>query len=120
MMLLTKGSKGKKVKELQNKLNKILNTNISLDGDFGMNTEVIVRQFQKKYKLKEDGVVGNYTWKQIEIQYNKEESSLLTFNKDRIVVFVDAGHGGIDDSGNYTTSGKRAFHADTKLHRNGH
>ncbi len=121
MMLLTKGSKGKKVKELQNKLNKILNTNISVDGDFGMNTEVIVRQFQKKYKLKEDGVVGNYTWKQIELQYNKkEDTSLMTFDKDRFVVFVDAGHGGIDDAGNYTTSGKRAFHAGIKLHRNGH
>jgi len=60
-ILLTKGSTGHQVKELQEKLNKILGTAITVDGDFGMNTDKIVRQFQKKYKLKIDGIVGNYT-----------------------------------------------------------
>jgi N-acetylmuramoyl-L-alanine amidase len=120
MMLLTKGSSGSKVKELQNKLNKILGTKIAEDGDFGMNTDVVVRQFQRKYNLKEDGIVGNYTWKQIQLQYNKQDTSLMTFNKDRFIVFVDAGHGGIDNTGKYTTSGKRAFHSGKKLHMNGH
>lgn len=119
-ILLTLGSTGHKVKELQEKLNKILGTSISIDGDFGMNTDKLVRQFQKKYNLKEDGIVGNYTWKNIEIQYNSKKSNLITLGKSRFVVFVDAGHGGCTTTGIYTTKGKRAFHPDKKLHQAGH
>ena len=119
IMLLSKGSSGHKVKELQKKLNKILGTDAAVDGDFGPGTDKLVKQFQKKYDLKIDGIVGNYTWKNIELQYNNKESNLITFGKERYVVFVDAGHGGTDNSGRYTTSGKRAFHAGLKLHQSG-
>ena len=118
-MLLTKGSTGHQVKELQRKLNKILGTFITVDGDFGMNTDIIVRQFQKKYNLKVDGIVGNYTMKNIDVQYNSKHTNLMTFGKTRFVVFVDAGHGGCTTAGTYTTKGKRAFHADKKLHQAG-
>ena len=119
-ILLTMGSTGHQVKELQEKLNKILGTAIAVDGDFGMNTDKLVRQFQKKYKLKVDGIIGNYTWKNIEIQYNSKNSNLMTLGPSRFVVFVDAGHGGCTTTGIYTTKGKQAFHADKKLHQAGH
>jgi peptidoglycan hydrolase-like protein with peptidoglycan-binding domain len=119
-ILLAKGSTGHQVKELQRKLNKILGTFAAVDGDFGMNTEKVVRQFQKKYNLKDDGIVGNYTWKNIDIQYNSKVSNLSTFGVERFVVFVDAGHGGCTTTGIYTTNGKQAFHADKKLHQSGH
>jgi len=119
IMLLTKGSTGHQVKELQRKLNMILGTFAAVDGDFGMNTDKIVRQFQKKYNLKVDGIVGNHTIKNIEVQYNSKHSNLMTFGKTRFVVFVDAGHGGCNSAGTYTTKGKRAFHADKKLHQAG-
>jgi peptidoglycan hydrolase-like protein with peptidoglycan-binding domain len=118
-ILLAKGSTGHQVKELQKKLNKILGTSAAVDGDFGPSTDKLVRQFQKKYNLKVDGIVGNYTWKNIEVQYNDKESNLMTFGKSRFVVFVDAGHGGCDSNGTYTTAGKRAFHANKQLHQSG-
>ena len=118
-ILLTMGSTGHQVKELQEKLNKILGTAIAVDGDFGMNTDKLVRQFQKKYKLKVDGIIGNYTWKNIEIQYNSKNSNLMTLGPSRFVVFVDAGHGGCTTTGIYTTKGKQAFHPDKKLHQGG-
>ena len=58
--LLRKGSKGQAVKELQEKLNK-LGYGLTVDGDFGSKTESAVISFQKKYKLKIDGIVGNET-----------------------------------------------------------
>jgi len=119
MILLTKGSTGHQVKELQKKLNKILGTSAAVDGDFGPGTDKLVKQFQKKYNLKVDGIVGNYTWKNIELQYNSKQSNLMTFKKERFVVFVDAGHGGCDNSGKYTTSGKQAFHPGLQLHQGG-
>ena len=119
IMLLTKGSTGHQVKELQKKLNKILGTSAAVDGDFGPGTDKIVKQFQKKFNLKVDGIVGNHTWKNIEIQYNSKQSNLMTFKKERYVVFVDAGHGGCDSSGRYTTSGKQAFHPGLELHQGG-
>ena len=119
MILLTKGSTGHQVKELQRKLNKILGTSAAVDGDFGPGTDKLVKQFQKKYNLKVDGIVGNYTWKNIELQYNSKESNLMTFKKERFVVFVDAGHGGCDNSGRYTTAGKQAFHPGLQLHQGG-
>ena len=48
IMLLTKGSTGHQVKELQNKLNKILGTSAAVDGDFGPGTDKLVKQFQDR------------------------------------------------------------------------
>jgi len=119
-ILLAKGSQGQKVKELQMKLNKVLGTALATDGDFGTATDQSVRQFQAEYGLKVDGIVGNYTWAAIDLESSKNGTDLINFAKNRFVVFVDAGHGGINMDGIYTTSGKRAFHADLDLHKNGH
>ena len=60
---LKKGSKGNGVKALQDALNKTINAGLAVDGDFGKKTQAAVKQFQKKYKLTVDGVVGNQTKK---------------------------------------------------------
>jgi peptidoglycan hydrolase-like protein with peptidoglycan-binding domain len=35
---------------------------VRIDGDFGWKTEVLVKAFQRKYRLHIDGVVGRETW----------------------------------------------------------
>ena len=62
---LKKGSKGDKVKELQTKLNKV-GYNLVVDGSFGSATEKAVKEFQKKYGLTVDGIVGPNTTKKLD------------------------------------------------------
>lgn len=55
------GARGEDVKKLQ----KALNANgykLSVDGKFGPQTQKAVKDYQKKNKLKVDGVVGKNTW----------------------------------------------------------
>jgi len=61
MPVLNIGSRGNAVKILQRKLNK-LGYNLSVDGIFGRNTRRAVIDFQKKYGLVPDGIVGKKTW----------------------------------------------------------
>lgn len=56
MTTLKIGSRGEEVKMLQRKLNLID------DGIFGKITDEAVRDFQKKYGLTVDGIVGPQTW----------------------------------------------------------
>jgi N-acetylmuramoyl-L-alanine amidase len=63
-MLLRKGSRGARVRELQ----KILGLNA--DGIFGPATELKVKEFQKNNGLGADGLVGPKTW---EVLLKKEE-----------------------------------------------
>ncbi|SEL29926.1 peptidoglycan-binding protein [Ruminococcus albus] len=62
---LKKGSKGDSVKWVQCGLNKLMKAKLTVDGDFGKNTDTAVRNFQKKYMgAKEvDGIVGPKTIK---------------------------------------------------------
>ncbi len=123
MTLLKRGSEGQEVKELQYKLKKILRKSLSIDGDYGPSTERTVKLFQKLYSLTVDGSVGRQTQSKIKLVYDslfKYNSGLLHFGKRRFVVFVDAGHGGIDENGDYVTPGKRAYHKGEKLHERGH
>lgn len=55
------GSRGSDVKQLQIRLNELGFGILKLDGRFGFNTANAVKQLQKKYKLKVDGVVGQNT-----------------------------------------------------------
>lgn len=55
--ILRKGSKGDWVKKVQTKLK------ITADGNFGMQTETAVKNFQKVNKLTIDGIVGTATYK---------------------------------------------------------
>ena len=58
------GDKGDDVKYIQERLVKH-GANIRIDGDFGLKTESAVKDFQKKKKLKVDGIVGPNTIKEL-------------------------------------------------------
>lgn len=57
---LRRGDQGQAVKELQEKLN------IEADGYFGPDTEAAVTHFQQRRGLVADGIVGGYTWAELE------------------------------------------------------
>jgi peptidoglycan hydrolase-like protein with peptidoglycan-binding domain len=65
--LLTKGSKGQGVAQVQILLNYLGNdmprsfTNRTPDGDFGSETEQVVKRFQQENGLKPDGIIGKLT-----------------------------------------------------------
>ena len=56
METLKLGSKGDAVKRVQAKVGAIQ------DGDFGLKTEALVKEWQKRNKLTVDGIVGPKTW----------------------------------------------------------
>lgn len=58
---LARGSMGVQVKSLQKCLNKIMGTNLVIDGDFGKLTEAVVKTYQRKKKIEDDGEVGPVT-----------------------------------------------------------
>jgi peptidoglycan hydrolase-like protein with peptidoglycan-binding domain len=58
---LQKGSRGEDVKELQTFLNNN-GYSLSVDGDFGSNTDAAVRDYQTKNNISADGIVGDKTW----------------------------------------------------------
>lgn len=61
MTVLRKGDRGQAVKELQNILNKN-DANVAGDGVFGYQTDMAVRQFQRRNNLHVDGIVGRKTF----------------------------------------------------------
>ncbi len=62
MTKLKKGSKGAEVKKLQEQLNKAgAKPKLKLDSGFGAKTETALKNFQKKNRLKDDGVAGPKT-----------------------------------------------------------
>lgn len=61
--LLKKGSRNESVKELKRLLNAKLGSSLDVNNNnFGASTEAVVKQFQKKYGLIQDGIVGDLTW----------------------------------------------------------
>lgn len=54
-----KGSKGESVKRVQRFLNWNLGTKLAVDGICGSKTTSAIKKFQKKYKLKVDGIFGS-------------------------------------------------------------
>lgn len=66
MNTLTIGSKGDDVKYLQKSLNDIIHCGITVDGQFGINTDKALKTFQKLHNLKADGICGPATWSVIQ------------------------------------------------------
>ena len=65
-IFLQKGSIGASVVQLQKGLNKAgVKPKLTEDGDFGHQTDVNVRKFQKSVQITVDGVVGPQTWKHL-------------------------------------------------------
>ena len=65
MVILQTGSKGTKVKQLQQKLNELGYNCGNADGIFGKKTDAAVRNYQKANGLTVDGKVGNMTWSRL-------------------------------------------------------
>lgn len=55
---IKKGSSGSQVKRLQSCLNKIMKSDLKVDGSFGSATDLVFRKFQIKYGLAVDGSCG--------------------------------------------------------------
>ena len=56
-----------------------------IDDDFGANTEKATIEFQKKYKLSNDGIVGNSTYKKaIELGFHSSEIIVSVTNNDNV------------------------------------
>ena len=55
------GSSGSDVEDLQKRLNSY-GYNLAVDGQFGDQTKNAVLDYQKKYGLTQDGIVGSQTW----------------------------------------------------------
>ena len=60
--MLRRGSKGKEVLELQERLNRFSSFSLNVDGHFGEHTEAAVEIFQENHGLLVDGIVGPKTW----------------------------------------------------------
>ena len=63
---LKKGSKSTQVAHLQRCLNKIMKSDIKVDGIFGNDTATLLRKFQGKYNLIVDGVYGEKSRKMMD------------------------------------------------------
>lgn len=71
--LIKKGSKGVDVEFAQRQLKVYMPSDAYLmmqDGNFGADTESVVKVFQKKCGLSADGIVGTETWKRLAPQVN--------------------------------------------------
>ena len=77
--LLEYGSKGEQVKLLQQELNSVMNAGLTVDGSFGSKTKNAVIDFQKKYSLTVDGIVGVET-------ATKLNEAYLAINNCEIVI----------------------------------
>ena len=63
---LKKGSKGQAVKDLQEALNALGYEILDVDGEFGPQTEEMVKAFQAAVGIDVDGIVGPITWRNID------------------------------------------------------
>ena len=78
---LKEGStKTNQVKFLQEKLNKVMNCNLTTDGAFGPATKSCVVKFQERAKVSQDGVVGTTTCNKLKLAYNTKVSGNLTIS----------------------------------------
>lgn len=66
MEVLTTGSTGTEVMEIQALLKKIGYDPGPIDGNFGSRTEQVVIQFQRNFNLTVDGIIGDETYRQMQ------------------------------------------------------
>ena len=82
METIKKGSKCAAVKILQSALH------LSQDGIFGSITEEAVRDFQRNNGLKDDGIVGETTWKKILDTKGNIQTVLKTSKRKITEIFI--------------------------------
>ena len=68
------GSTGSQVKILQEELNRTIQCNLDVDGIIGSRTKKCILQFQEKYQLAQDGIVGPKTCAKLNSLYRIEQS----------------------------------------------
>src|SRR3954454_20328663 len=66
LQLKTPNMTGSAVTYLQQRLN-VYGAKLTVDGDFGSNTDKAVRAFQSKHGLTADGIVGPNTWAKLDV-----------------------------------------------------
>ena len=76
-VLLEYGSKGEQVKLLQTELNSVMNAGLTVDGSFGSGTENAVINFQNKYGLEADGIVGIATAGKLNVVYSANTNYVI-------------------------------------------
>lgn len=67
MRTLKRGSRGSDVMEIQSLLTKMGYNPGPIDGGFGLRTEETIKQFQRKYGLTVDGIIGTNTHKVLQV-----------------------------------------------------
>lgn len=66
------------VKAIKVQLNKLIGSTLDVtNGNFGDSTELVIKQFQRKFHLIQDGQVGELTWTRL---FNPESSTLVTID----------------------------------------
>ncbi len=86
--MLSYGSSGEDVRELQKALNNAGYT-LDVDGKFGVKTQSAVKSYQKSKGLSVDGIVGNNTWTSLsgnsaKINTNNKNPAISTDNKNSL------------------------------------
>ena len=82
--ILSYGSSGEDVKELQKSLNN-MGYSLAVDGKFGTKTQNAVKSYQKSNGLSVDGIVGNNTWSSLLGSSVKNNSN----NKNQVISTSD-------------------------------
>lgn len=76
-MLVRLNDKNEQVAEVQ-KLLSLIGYDLIIDGHFGPKTERSVKSFQKKNGLKEDGIVGDFTYQALKASQKRNSKELKT------------------------------------------
>lgn len=80
------------VKILQLELNSTMKCNLNIDGIFGIKTKACVIQFQQKYNLGQDGIVGKNTCTKLNKVYKKvQKKNYVVITADELNVRKNAG-----------------------------
>lgn len=77
------GSTGEEVTKLQNELNLIMKCNLDIDGVIGSRTKKCILEFQEKYNLTPDGIVGPKTCTKLNSKYRtlSAKTYIVVINK---------------------------------------
>lgn len=78
--LIKKGSKNSiAVKAIKGRLNVLIGSTLDVtNSNFGDSTEAVVKQFQRKSQLIDDGIVGELTWDRLFTDYTEQPPSAST------------------------------------------
>lgn len=76
---LTTGSEGKQVELLQEELNAVMDSGLTVDGKFGSKTKAAVQKFQTQYGLTSDGIAGPRTAGKLNVAYLAKNNYIVIY-----------------------------------------